>query len=433
MEQNLILAQESIRPKFITGSSFRKGTSILLYDGTVKNVEDIKVNDLVMGDDSFPIHITNVRQIKAEIYQISPTDTTHPFYLSEGHILCFTYNTKPCIREEKGKHPRYRVFFPDTLVDKESYDFPISRVTIRNIGFSKAKYSEEGALKRAKEEHEFLTHKYLKKFPIHNVDLIKYSNQAKNFNHRLVCYRVGIEFSYCNIQELNPYLLGVWLGDGDSSGTIITNIDKEIINFLCEIGKEMNMNVKKRKDNKDGKDSMRYAFSGKETGKGHNKFRNFLKNNNLLNNKHIPHNYKANTRENRLALLAGLIDTDGHFNETFYEIYQKNKILADDIVFLARSLGFWCHIKPVEKGCVYKSEMRKGIYQRITFGGDNLNEIPVLIPRKKAPILEKRKIVDYNHYKITITPEKDEDDCYSFETSSTNRKILMGDFTVTFI
>lgn len=419
--------------KFMSGGYFRKGTLILLYDGTAKNVEDIDANDLIMGADSRPIKITGVQKTKKQIFKIQPNDGTVPYFISEEHIMCFKYNTRP--RINKGKNSQYVVvIFPDVSVDRETHEFPTSKTKERHVNFSIKKHTEKVALEKAQKEHEILTRKYDLGPPTHEIQLVTYLNQAKSFNHRLVGFRSGVEFSCYITQELNPYLLGVWLGDGDSAGTIITNIDKELIDFLYKIGDEMDMNVKKKKDNKNGEDSIRYSFSGKEKGKGSNVFLNFLRNNEILNNKHIPHNYKVNSRENRLLLLAGLIDTDGYFsNNTRYEITQKNKTLANDIVFLARSLGFWCHIKPAEKGCVYKGEMRKGIYQRITFGGDNLNEIPVLIPRKKAPILEKRKVVDYNHYKITITPEKDEDDCYSFETSSTNRKILMGDFTVTFI
>ena len=35
-----------------------------------------------------------------------------------------------------------------------------------------------------------------------------------------------------------------------------------------------------------------------------------LKTHNLIGNKHIPHIYKCNSREIRLQLLAGIIDSD---------------------------------------------------------------------------------------------------------------------------
>lgn len=81
-----------------------------------------------------------------------------------------------------------------------------------------------------------------------------------------------------------------------------------------------------------------------------NYFRNYLRELNLLNNKHIPAIYMYNSKEIRLALLAGLIDSDGYYDHSnIYEITQKNKRLSDDILYLCRSLGFACYQRPVEK------------------------------------------------------------------------------------
>jgi hypothetical protein len=122
-------------------------------------------------------------------------------------------------------------------------------------------------------------------------------------------------------------------------------------------------------------------------------------------NKHIPDEYKINSGDVRLKVLAGLIDTDGHYaNESFYEITQKNKRIADDIVFLARSLGFWCHIRPIEKGCWYKEEYKKGVYQKVTLGGIGLDDIPVLLPRKKA---KKQKNFLYTKFSVEEIGEKE--------------------------
>jgi intein/homing endonuclease len=66
----------------------------------------------------------------------------------------------------------------------------------------------------------------------------------------------------------------------------------------------------------------------------------------MINNKHIPHIYKCNSSENRLKLLAGLIDSDGHLIKNGgYEFTQKNEKLMDDVIYLARSLGFSCNKK----------------------------------------------------------------------------------------
>ena len=66
-----------------------------------------------------------------------------------------------------------------------------------------------------------------------------------------------------------------------------------------------------------------------------------LKEYNLTTNKHIPDQYKLTSREIRLSLLASLIDSDGYYNpkNISSKITQKKKTLANDILFLVRSLG----------------------------------------------------------------------------------------------
>lgn len=58
------------------------------------------------------------------------------------------------------------------------------------------------------------------------------------------------------------------------------------------------------------------------------------------NNKHISNDYLFNSRENRIALLQGLMDTDGYTQSNgVCEIIQKKENLIDQIRFLLNSLG----------------------------------------------------------------------------------------------
>ena len=111
---------------------------------------------------------------------------------------------------------------------------------------------------------------------------------------------------------------------------------------------------------------------------------NKLKYYNLIENKHIPDVYKYNTREIRIYVLAGLLDTDGYLSKNYYEIIQKRKILSDDIVFLARSLGFYCSQNSCQKTCTNGSKGRvTGTYYRCNISGSKLNEIPTKLFRKQ--------------------------------------------------
>jgi intein/homing endonuclease len=103
---------------------------------------------------------------------------------------------------------------------------------------------------------------------------------------------------------------------------------------------------------------------------------NTLRNLDLLQNKHIPLIYKCNSRENRLKLLAGLIDSDGHLIKNGgFEFTQKNERLMDDVIYLARSLGFSCDKKIKNTSWTYKGEKKTGTYEKATEEADQYGYI----------------------------------------------------------
>jgi len=158
-------------------------------------------------------------------------------------------------------------------------------------------------------------------------------------------------------------------------------------------------------------------------------------------NQCIPYNYKCNTKEIRLNILAGIIDTKGILDRfykalypvsTKYLIIQNGKEKTDDIIYLSRSLGLYVEYKYLS-GNVYM----------IWLDG-NLEEIP----SKKYDIKNIdtfKNICDTNtnvsetlsseiHIKnltTNITIDKLEvDDYYGFVLDG-NHRYLLGDFTVT--
>jgi len=121
---------------------------------------------------------------------------------------------------------------------------------------------------------------------------------------------------------IDPYLLGVWLGDGYSAdGRIIAHKDDyEFYKKKLDIEHE-------REDN----NCIRFKCRD---------LRKKLKENNLLKNKHIPQIYLRTSIEQRMELLRGLMDTDGSItkNQSF-EFYQKNYEFILQVVELLSSLG----------------------------------------------------------------------------------------------
>lgn len=129
----------------------------------------------------------------------------------------------------------------------------------------------------------------------------------------------------------------------------------------------------------------RYIING--TGrKGENCLINAMKDMNLFNNKHVPDIYKYTSREHRMLILAGMIDTDGSLSSSnYYEIAQKSNKVTEDFMYICRSLGFYVSNSPGKRTCTNsKNGPVTGIYNRMFISGRDIKDIPVKLPRKQS-------------------------------------------------
>ena len=126
---------------------------------------------------------------------------------------------------------------------------------------------------------------------------------------------------------LDPYFVGVWLGDGDSSGPIITQNKAdadEMIDILVSRGLDAG-NLRASST------ACRFSVYG---------VRSEMVALNLLGNKHVPDCYLRASIEDRLELLRGLMDTDGSVGANGQcSISTTSPTLRDGICELLRSLG----------------------------------------------------------------------------------------------
>ena len=125
-------------------------------------------------------------------------------------------------------------------------------------------------------------------------------------------------------QPIDPYLLGAWLGDGHSNGAVITIADDEMLfQLTARIG---NFEITKHAS------MYGYGITGG--------MQKALRKMGLLKNKHIPAEYLRGSYEQRLELMRGLLDTDGHIDKTGrVEFCNTNKRMAYSVLELARTLG----------------------------------------------------------------------------------------------
>lgn len=81
----LILAYGQVKAANYLRACLGKGTKVKMFDGSYKNVEDVVVGDVLMGDDEQPRHVSKLYQGEQQMYRISHKGGS--FRCNEHHIL----------------------------------------------------------------------------------------------------------------------------------------------------------------------------------------------------------------------------------------------------------------------------------------------------------------------------------------------------------
>jgi hypothetical protein len=210
-------------------------------------------------------------------------------------------------------------------------------------------------------------------------DYMKLSDRDKRLRYKL--YRSSVDYSTRDI-KIDPYVLGVWLGDGHHNTTQITLNDSDAKYILPAFHAEADKyGLSLRKTEYDSH-CTGYSFTHGRFYHGKPNWLFYLREYGICHSKNIPDDYLYNDKHSRYELLAGLLDTDGYLSpdKTCFEIVQKHKIFAERICQLVSGLGM-------------NTSMREKVvngqsYWRVHISGDT-HLIPTRVPRKTA---KKRKI-----------------------------------------
>lgn len=346
-----------------TGKCLGAGTPVLRFDGTVVPVEAVQPGDLLMGPDSRPRRVLSTNTGEGQLFQVTPTKGD-PWVCNDVHVM--------------------------TLVRSDTDE-------VRDIQLDEYLAMSPGA---------------------------KWRQKGKLF-------RAGVEFTVTDdvALPLRPYHLGVLLGDGTLKRLQLglSKPDREIAQVAHEIADQFGVRVTTYNDDTT---SVMYRFTRSDlTGHARNPLGLALEQLGLLDtdsaSKFIPAAYKTASRAARLHLLAGLLDTDGSLDENgcTYDWISASRRLAEDLAFVARSLGLAAYIREARKGCQTGAV---GTYWRVSISGDT-NEIPCRLPRKRAQ--PRRQIKDVRRTAFEALPIGG-GRYYGFTLDGDGR-FLLGDFTVT--
>ena len=139
---------------------------------------------------------------------------------------------------------------------------------------------------------------------------------------------------------LDPYFLGLWLGDGGSWQNVFTTEDKEVLDYVNDWATSHGGYIEQTKHQNSGK-ALTYRI--KDTNLTDICIEFGIRKTRYANTgvKHIPEIYFEASYEQRLELLRGLMDTDGcHHSGGFCIFTQKEGQLCDDVIRLVKSLGW---------------------------------------------------------------------------------------------
>lgn len=234
---------------------------------------------------------------------------------------------------------------------------------------------------------------------------------------------------------VDPYVLGVLLGDGGvSTNTItITTDDQFVLDEVRRIMPSLEITH-----------SERYSYRVKDSIYVHcdrtsRKRRKLLVDLEKLEvmgcnawNKMIPHDYLHGSTEQRRSLVQGLIDTDGYVEDGgSIEYCTTSPVLAQQFQYLVRSLGGLCKMKTKIPTYSWKGEKRTGRLAYILRPRIVSPRQLLRLPRKRDKLPENYKNDDRLRLAITGYEYMGKEESQCIEIAHPSHLYVTDDFIVT--
>ena len=386
------------------------GTKLILWNGEIKNVEDIKIGDILIGNDGEKRKVLKLFNGTDQMYKIKQK-SGNEYIVNSEHILSLKFNNNKKIYWKPSINSWYVEWFDKLTMKKKSKKLKITETRSKDEVYNEIKKFVDNL-----DDNNTIN------IPIK--DYIKLSDETKNL---LYGYKIEKPVNWENKEiEIDPYIFGMWLGDGNKNGYSFTSVDTELIEYWKIWADKNDMCINLHLDNQ----NLHYGICKK--GQKNDKptiFKKKLEKYGVLNNKFIPKEYMLNSKDIRLALLAGLIDTDGSVEQggVTIRISQsiEHKSIIDGAKFIADSLGFQTSINKKKTTWKHDGIKKYGDAIVLTISGYGVENIPTLLSRKKcrSPLITGNNWskIEVENYKIG--------EFYGFEIDGNNLFVL-PDFTV---
>lgn len=237
----------------------------------------------------------------------------------------------------------------------------LTKVTAKQNFYDQEVYEitfSDGSVVKAGQHHEWLVYKPSKKTKASILEtqemarsylgnVIKSNSKSKSTRRDrkyFVKIPQPVQHSHKDV-PVDPYYLGLWLGDGCAYRTSITSADCEILDYATNYSKKLGLKtaIKSYRD-RNCKDVFTTAPKRRQV----NTLRAALDAYGLVKKaasdagyqKYIPKDYLYNSEEIRMELLKGLLDTDGSCDKSGHiEFSTSYANLRDDFAYLLGSLG----------------------------------------------------------------------------------------------
>ena len=358
------------------GKCFAKNTEVLMYDGSVKKIQDIKVGEQLMGDDSTPRNVLSLARGTQEMFKIIPQNRFAESYtVNADHILCF----------------------------KEFKRFKETETTMTVLEYLELKETSPQRLKNL-----YGYQSPLVVFPYKEIhSMVKYS-----------------------------YLIGYWLVGTYNN---ITNFEIDCPKILAHLNNNLQRDLPdyRFRQLKDNLYSLRHKYNIRNEFKDYLSECGILRADITDKGtvKHIPDVYKTNISIARRNLLAGIIDGSNTYYNKLYntcqiELNMSNKRLCKDIKFVFRSLGYCANYITVPPAglCCNRGIITDLNTQVLEVTGDfsMLPSVKCLNNFKQS--FNKNLLRNARYYPIEIKSLQ-KDDYYGFEIDG-NRKFLLENYNV---